>query len=136
MSATQYSYDLKKVVPLHHLPQTVLTISVMKGLAVSDKTQYYVNTSYLLGEDKRNGQEDHGLRRTKGFSVQSGDIPALIAALTEIQNGALKDTHLFPCTKCTGAQGKMIFHRRQSADAPEACPKDAGTHGDEAYSIE
>lgn len=137
MSETNYSYDLKTVVPLHHLPKTVVAISAMTGPSTSGKKQYFINTSYLLGKEKRNGPKDVGMRRTKGFSIQASDIPALCDALTSIARGEADDTHLFACYACTEAEGKMIFHRRRSADAPEACPRQSpDTTGSDAYSIE
>jgi len=133
----EYSYDLKKVVPLHHLQKTVLAISAMKGPEMSGKDQYYVNTSYIISEDRRNGPGDEGMLRTKGFSIQAGDIPALCEALMEIHRGELDGDHLFPCKECTGREGKMIFHRLQSADSPQRCPRhETQPPGSDAYSIE
>ena len=128
-----YKYDVQGVMTLSHLPDTVLTVSQMSGGAVTG-TQYFINTTYLIAENMRNGQSDAGLRRSRGFSIDKNDLDSLIETLQNIRDG--KCGHYFVCATCTGGKSKIVLHHKQNADDQEVCPKSTEQSSGSSFVVE
>ncbi len=129
MSRESYAYDLQKVMTLGHLSDTILTVSQMKGGNIKGK-QYYVNTTYRVPENMRNGEGDAGVRRTTGFSISGDDLASLAAELVELARGG-GESHYFVCQPCTGREDRIVLHEKPFGDSPEKCTaRDPGSKGD------
>ena len=78
MAKPQYIYEEVMTLELHHLPGTTLIINKMTGGPIPETaSQFYVNTRFRKSDGKTTV-------RTKGFSIQADDIPAICSELLKI----------------------------------------------------
>ncbi len=116
-----YRFAIREIMGLRHLADTVLTVSEMTGPKI-DGRQYYINTTYRLGSDKRTGKNDVGIRKTKGFSLSAQDIDGLIALLQRIKSGGPGGCYYDVCTRCTATDDRIVLHKKDTVDSPARCP--------------
>ena len=135
---SEYTYNLRQVMDLVNRQNTILAISEMSGGKIPpEEKQFYINTIYRLGENDRKGENDAGIRRTGGFSIQIQDIPRLCNILTELHKKTKdgREMYIFVCAKCTKNNDRITFHKKQSAMGREICPQNNELHSS-AYIID
>ena len=132
MNDNKFEYDLQAIEGLSHIPDTILTVSEMKGQSIPEnKTQFYITTTYRIAKDKRTDSNDSGIRRGKGFSIQLQDIPKLCKLLEGVRQRAENKSpeHYYICPKCTMEKDILHIHRKQSESDPDKCPNEGSQDG-------